>query len=218
MSRNNANRSSTNARSRRSPPVPPVTSSTLSIRNPERSLGVTYQFIQTLPHYTIAQSSLTSSVGSYSFTLSSLTQAATFTGLFDQYRVEEIMVTLSPMFRANALATPVGSTLIPFIYTVVDLDDDAAPALLTDLLEYNTCQTHSDEQSFSFTFRPKVAVSTYTGGVSGYIVTNGWIDCANTAVKHYGWKHAVTPAAFAQTALQVWNVSTRVRLSFKNVR
>jgi len=186
--------------------------------HPERSLNMTYTFLQTVPYYTIAQSALTSTVGAYYFSLSQLPQATTFTSLFDQYRVDELEVTLFPMFRANAFPASVGAVLTPLIYTVVDLDDATAPSLLSDLYEYQNTQVHSDDKPFSFRFKPKVGLATYTGGLAGYTVTNGWIDAASTSVQHYGWKHALSPGSSGQVALQVWNVSTKVKISFKNVR
>lgn len=150
--------------------------------------------------------------------LNQLSQANNLIAIFDTYRIDEVEVTFFPMFRANAFPTTVGNILVPLIYTAVDLDDSASPGGVFALEEYGCCQIHSDDKPFSFSYKPKWAAAAYAGMTTGYAVAGGWLDCGYPSVQHFGWKYAVTPGATGQTALQVWNVSMKVKVSFKNVR
>jgi hypothetical protein len=183
-----------------------------------RDSSQVYQFQQLTPPTVISQSGLSGSTGAISFTISELDQASSFAALFDQYRIETIEVTFSPMYRANPLNTA-SAVLIPLIYVAVDYDDANTPSSLAVLREYENCTVHDDSQEFTIVFHPHVAIAAYSGAFTSFSnQVSPWIDLASTGVLHYGIKWGITGVTASQSTSQSWNVSARFKFACRNVR
>jgi len=152
------------------------------------------------------------------FRLVDLDQATDLVQVFDQYRIDEIEVTFRPNYTANPLGVA-ATTLVPLLYTVVDYDDAVTPATIPELRARSNC-TESMYETVIRRFVPHVADATWAG-TSGYEQGNSsrkWIDCAAEEVEHYGIKYGCSPGNPGQVVFQTWVVSTRYKISFKNIR
>jgi len=178
-----------------------------------------YQFEQYTGDGSVAQVSTTPILGAFQFAMSGLDQYATFAALFDQYRLDWIECMFSPMFRANAMAGT-NAVAVAMIYTAVDYDDASTPGSEAVVRQYQNCICHDDSEPFVIRWKPAIALAAYGGSAfTSYANRQGqWIDWSSSGVPHYGLKYAITPGQSGQTTYQVWNLTTRLYFSCKNVR
>jgi hypothetical protein len=167
---------------------------------------------------TILQQSGSFAYGALSTKFSDLSQNAQLAYVFDQYRIEEVQHTFRPMFTANQL--PSSSTFyLPMLYVVIDYDDIATLTPAYFYQAYANCNTSMCE-TVSVTYRPHIAMAAYGGSTfTAYAnQSNQWIDCSSSSVPHYGVKYGCDAGGAGQTSFQSFVISTRIRISFKNVR
>lgn len=178
-----------------------------------------YRFVQTSSNSILQQTATAPFLFAFNFQLAFIDQSSTYTALFDQYKIEHVELTFSPMFRANSLSNVTTAAIVPLIYVALDYDDGSTPSSLTTLREYQNLVVRSDEKSFSVTLNPHIAMSAYNGAFAGYAnVVAPWLDCSTTNIQHYGVKVGIDAALTGQTVFQAWNVTTRYHLAFRNVR
>jgi hypothetical protein len=155
----------------------------------------------------------TSTVGntfvSITATLSSLNDYASYTSVFDQYRIMGIESIFTP--SNGALLT----TTIGHVHSVLDYDDNTSitPA---QALDYPNCIISNLGDTVVRSFKPHIALAAYAGGVfTSFANTTGqWIDCSSSGVVHYGLKIAVNPTSVAinyDSIIKLW-------LQFRNPR
>jgi len=179
-----------------------------------------HPFRQLIADFTTVQTIAPASgtYGAVQHTINQLEQFASFSALFDQYRITKVDVHFRPMFTAATMSVPANS-LTPLIYTCVDYDDANTPTAISQLREYENCKVHDDKKAFRISYVPHCASAMYSGAFTSFgNVTSPWIDMASPTVQHYGYKWAITPGAVGQALLQVWNVTTKLTVQFKNVR
>jgi len=158
---------------------------------------------------------------SMAFSLQDLTQVATFTAAFDQYRFEKVEVVFQSQSDAiNVVATVSPNNSTCANYVVLDFDDSTTLANLAAAQEYDNVQVVSYGRDMKTVVHPTMALATWAGGAfSGYNITKaGWIDCANTAVAHYGIKGILTELTALSTQTMAWNVFAKYYVSFRNTR
>jgi hypothetical protein len=164
-------------------------------------------------------SACTSSAAVATFTawnvsLNSFTQQASFTALFDQYRIVETEYRFVPRYVA-ADNNVVNAGLF---HSVIDYDDSNLLAAVTDALSYNNCRMWSPGQNMNklvLHFKPHVALAAFSGAFTSYAnVVSPWLDCASSGVTHFGIKTAWT----ATSAVLVMDLYIRVKAEFKNLR
>jgi hypothetical protein len=153
--------------------------------------------------------------------LQDLGQVATMTALFDQYRIDKYEIKFVPQSTAiNVMNTASPNDSVPSLYVVMDFDDSNALASLAAALEYDSVQVVQYGEGLMVTINPSMALSTWASGAfSGYnIVKSGWLDCANTAIPHYGIKGAFAGLQALSTSNCYWDVFCKVFVSFRNTR
>lgn len=160
----------------------------------------------------------------WQFTLNMLPQVATFTSLYDVYRISKIEFTIRPRAVIHQiLGGGQGTVGLPaynnFIYAV-DNDDANVPASYNELREYGNAKEIQllQGRKHVITFKPAVAQIIYNNGIT---TANGerfspWIDVANPAVPHYGIKIALPPTTSANQI--TCDITVRYLLEFKQVR
>jgi hypothetical protein len=179
-----------------------------------------FRFVQTLAETQLTQ---TNSVQYYTagYGFAQIPQYSSFAAIFDQYKIEEIQVVFRPMLNAVGQVNPNVATgfIAPQLYTVVDYDDSATPSSIAQLESYANCNV-SMYETVAITFTPHIAV----GGAYGSSFTQytnmepQWIDCSSPNVTHYGIKAGCDGGDTSMTNFQVWLITTRVRVAFRNVR
>ena len=147
----------------------------------------------------------------FNYTLDSLGQYASWTSIFDQYRIVQIEARFLPR-GSSSLATPFNVGLIT---SVIDYDDSTALSSVATALDYANELTCEVGRPFLRTFKPKAAMALYGGAFSSFgNLASPWIDAASTAVQHYGLKMAVPTT---NTAVQ-YDAVVKFWLQFRNVR
>jgi len=172
------------------------------------------------PPYIVAAPSV-NSYFSMAFSLQDLSQAATLTALFDQYRIDKVVVKFVPQAQAlNVMNVASPNNSVPALYAVLDFDDATALTSLAAATQYDNVQIVPYGEGLDITVWPSNTPALYASGAfSGYEVQKAqWVDCANTAVGHYGIKGLVTSLLALSTSNVVWDIYSKYYVSFRNTR
>jgi len=160
--------------------------------------------------------------GSMAFSLQDLDQVTSFTALFDQYRIDRVVVqikTRNPSANFNAAST--ANATPPSTYWVIDRDDSTQPTTLAQLRQYDNVQEAAVSDNVEIDLQPSVTPALYASGAfSGYGVsrTGIWLDVANVSIPHYGVKFGITEISATATNTYYWDCVFYYYLSFRNVR
>ncbi len=155
------------------------------------------------------------------FGLQDLLQASSFTGVWDQYRIEKIKA----MFVATASEVTYSTTAtappaVPPLAIVVDYDDSTVLGSMAAALNYDNIQLLAPYQSCSVEIIPKFAPTVWNSGVASGFSTKAsideWIDVASPAIPFFGIKGYVSADA-SSTGHQSWRVYVEYVVSFKNI-
>jgi len=132
--------------------------------------------------------------GASQFSLNQLAEYASWTTVFDQYRILVVECVLEfPMNESTSITSDPGRWV-----SVIDTDDATVPTSLDVLTSYSTAVSSSATQSHFHRWAPGVAVDLYTGAFGGFgTAVSPWIDCASANVVHYGLKYGCSPGAGA---------------------
>jgi hypothetical protein len=190
--------------------------STISHNPP--SVSKTYTVRITTQTTTLLTATATSSQNpTYVFSLGDLDSSTEFTGLFDQYRIECVCFKLLPMQNAIGLQTNSTTTTVT-PYVVVDYDDNNALTSAAQARSFESCIIVPPGRTCTRQFRPRIAVSAYTGSFGGFANLDAqWLDAASPTIQHYGVKLFIPGATAAQTMLQSWTVEREYWISFRKV-
>lgn len=139
----------------------------------------------------------------FNLPLNALSGFASYTVLFDQYRIEQIEVWLEPSVVASLQAS---------LVTVVDVDDSNTPTSFGQVGDHQGALIGPSNMGRYHCWKPHMAVAAYSGAFTSYSnQVAGWIDCASPAVQHYGFKSWCT---LTNTAI-AFNVTYRAVVSFR---
>lgn len=173
-------------------------------------LNHVYRYRQQIESGVVLTTSTTlNTFGYWAFSLSLCSQSATFSALFDQYRVELIELWITPSSQSGDIG------MNSKFATVIDVDDSNLLTAYTDALEYESCVSSNLNDAHYRRWVPHVAVAAYSGAFTSYMnVEAPWIDVGSPGVLHYGVKLAAQPSAVAHGVV----ANARVTISFRNVR
>jgi len=155
-------------------------------RNPRNILTTTRMYEGT----SVTASNAGALAQAYSFNLNSLPNVTELSNLFDQYRINAISFTMIPNVTGNDM-NPVSTYYeMPNVHSVIDFDDDAAPAAVTELMQYPSYRRTRGTQIHTRYFKPCIAQTIYkTGATTGTSQRRAWwLDLADTTVPHFGLK------------------------------
>lgn len=160
--------------------------------------------------------------GSISFTLSQISGHAELTALFDEYRINWLKLTFSPLVAPQASTTGAGTQANPThpFYTAIDYNDSAAPATMTALGEYSSCVTHEmNGKPFTVFLRPHILTMVYESLIatsySSTPTNRVWLCTVNNAIPHYGVKWGFMGTNPAVAFVPAFNVSAEFSISCK---
>lgn len=137
---------------------------------------------------------------SHVFALQDIVNADEFGNLFDQYRINKVIVTyqlLNNPNAANALNTlgnnPSGTNWYPTCWSIVDYDDSASSNIEEMKQRIGVKrQVMKPDKIIKFVVRPKVQVQVYkTALTTGYAPKSMFIDMSTRDVSHYGLKTVI---------------------------
>jgi hypothetical protein len=157
------------------------------------------------------------------FTLADLPQSATFTALYDLYRIKEIEVTFSPLCNMNGTqSAALSATMSEYcMYYAVDLDDASVVSPLSALMEYEDVKRHDflHKGPLVVRFKPRVAMAAYSGAFTSYANTKDqWLDCGSTGIQYYGIKWALPCPVNTTFGIPPVALVVRYLVEFKTVR
>lgn len=153
--------------------------------------------------FTYAYGASTSSFdGSYylgaTFAINQLPAVGEFSALYDMYRINGIK--FSFMYRSTALSAmetnnQPGHIGMPYMYYVIDRDDNSTPTAVVELQEYAKSKRFdfdTGRRVCNIYWKPNVCdvVHNTSGTTARSQVFNRWIDFASVAVEHFGLKLA----------------------------
>lgn len=170
-----------------------------------------YTFERSLAPTVISSSTVTPNFQSYSFQLNDFPNFGEFTSLFDQYRLERVLIRIIPHSTIGSTADPVDG----YLAVVVDYDDATNPSSIDAMMEYQNSTIVPATQEFQTSIVPRAAVAAYSGAFTSYAnVGRQWCDVASPAIQHYGFKIGI-----AQTSsVRKWSVYRKYTLAFRSPR
>lgn len=151
----------------------------------------------------------------FNFQAGDLSEISSFTSIYDQYRIIRVELDLRAVTQPGVTATT--APAYAFLFIVNDFDDSVALASASLALNYKNVCILSPGQHHKRSIVPHV--NTAVGSSS--ILASGsvpcpWLDCADTAVPHYGTKIAVTQSS--STNLTSWFLWAKYTIQFRMVR
>lgn len=169
----------------------------------------------------ITNDNVIENVGAVSYRLQDLTNYANYTVIWDQYRINKIVIRARPIRTTQVVAqvedtsNPTGVTNIPSFCIAKDFDDANSPASFAQLCARTFSKRRLATQKMNYKFTPATLETVYAPVVSAYSPKyKTWLDCAYTSVPHYGIKYAMEVAAPA--GIYGVELQTDVYVSFKN--
>lgn len=165
----------------------------------------------------ITQGSLLPTYGAMAFRLDDIPQFATYSALFDQYKILKVLVRFRPQFNVADIKTDQNSIGTPqTLLTLIDFDDANAPTGLDEIRDYQLCREHNFFKEFTVELTPRIAISAYNGAFGAFANTTSYLDIASVNVQHYAVKFGISTAT--STYGQAWTVSAEYIVDFKNIR
>lgn len=161
--------------------------------------------------FTVTSSTSVVQLGGFSFKLNLWPNYASWTALFDKYRIDEIEL----HFQADGVQlNSTNSQLAPVFAVALDFDNDANPSSVDDVIRRSKSVVCAGTTNFRRHFIPRVAREVYNGVAStNYEEAAGpvWLDCASAATPHYGVVYAMGTASSTSYA---YRVHAKFRVSF----
>lgn len=163
---------------------------------------------------------VTSNLGNYS-----LPNSSEFPALYDQYRIDGVLIEFRFSNNNSSLNSP--NISLPLLYIADDFDD-ANPISKDAICQYSKCKTtllgSGAREKFSHRTIPKPLVQLYESAIStgyGNPTRPQWIDANDITVPHYGlkvtWDNTMNTAG-TDTYIGVLDMVFTYRLSMKDTR
>jgi hypothetical protein len=161
-------------------------------------------------------------IGGVSITAPSLPNASEYSALFDQYKVEKVMVRMD-YSGVNAFSNTGVANVPPLALFILD-HDDPNDAVVNDLLQFPQVLTHSwvegGYKPFQVAFKPRPLADIAGSGLStGYAPTREapFIRTSEITIPHYGLKMALlNNGGSASAVIGFFQVTVLYDLAFIN--
>lgn len=131
----------------------------------------------------------------FTFSLSDLPVVSDFASLYDQYKLNFVILKIRLYNTPDAQSGFINSSNYPTLYYVKDYDDDSIPTSLNQLREHGDCQTRVLRPN-AYTYiklKPRLLSPIYVSALSTTYapIRARPIDFAQTTTPHYGMKFAI---------------------------
>ncbi len=186
-----------------------------------RTLNSNYMNVMLRTRDTIVSNNNLSEVyETYRFQLSSCLNSGAYTAMWDQYKINKVVITWRPIrtqvvVAQNEDVTPGTFTNIPSVVYAKD-HDDLTPVTYADTRVRFGAKEKLATKGHAMKIVPATLTEIYQSTIStAYSPQFGkWLDCANSTVPHYGVRLAME-AAEPQGSYTL-ECKTLIYLSFKN--
>jgi len=172
---------------------------------------------------TLTQSGSTDKFAALAFRFDDLQNAASYSALFDQYRIEKVRLT----FKSRNAATYVANTAspnaaVPWGIAVVDRDDAATPTSIAQLQQYDNAVAFTGCDTFTVELIPSITPSVFSSAVlGGYSLRDSdstWLDMANQDILCYGVKIGISALTLSSTSNWSWDIFGEMIVSCRKSR
>jgi len=154
----------------------------------------------------------------YYGSLNQVPSSSDFTGLYDQFKILAMKLTLIPRGTSSDI-TPVGTAAGQSVgvFSVIDYDDNNNLTSISQACQYENMKMTRSHQVHTRYFKPRIqAPAVASAGVQNAVNTRGWLDIATGGdVNHYGIKYALQ---IAPNSVQTFDLKVDYYLAFKSVR
>lgn len=137
-------------------------------------------------------------LGAFNFYLAQLPNYTEFTNLYDQYRINKILIKFVP--NVNSADVAASATIAQF-NTVLDFNDSTPLASLNNCFEYGNWRMTRGTQVHTRIFTPSsLDAVANTGGTTPSFVNptwKQWIATSSANIPHFGLKYCAEPTASA---------------------
>lgn len=150
----------------------------------------------------------------WGFTLGQLPDASNFTGLYDEYKINKVVLKILPKFSQTLQSAT--SNQLGQILTAIDYDDaNSLPqaTCIDEISQYQSFRIHPGNRPVTRVIVPKVEL---TGSGVQAPKSRQWLDCDNTTSLHNGLK-IVLPKLSASGTTMNYDVLVTHYMSFRNV-
>lgn len=167
----------------------------------------------------------TDTIYNLAFELNSLPGAADFTALFDQYRIKAIKVNFIPLGNVSSWTTgitgtnpfPAGSYAVRSWSALDFNDDNNPPTSIAGIQEYGNAKWKPYNRVHSRYFYPRITLSNGAGQDINFAGKQPWIQCSNSAQRHYGIIFGVD-ASTAPMGTALYKLEYKMYLQFRSPR
>jgi len=154
----------------------------------------------------------------YQFQLNQLPNYQEFTALFDAYRINCVVLRMTPMntvFKGN---TDANNENTPTVYAAIDYNNADSPTSADEMKQYANVLVFPMYQSRNFKIRPRLAIPVYRPGATAAYIQQPkqWIDCNYADVPHYGLRVWVE-AGQARNAFRT-TIECTYYMTFRNLK
>lgn len=179
---------------------------------PPKPTNLVFHILRTAASFLISASTTQAIDGVIEFSLNKLSNTSELVSLFTSYRINAVEVTFEATSNMATAPTTAPAIKTPDLHTAIDY---VGQNTTTDLINMRDSETYVRVPCYRTCARrltPRFAVESMP--VFGDGPSDGWLDTANTTVKHHGVRYLVDQS----THHYGWNVSVKYHISFKYVR
>lgn len=171
----------------------------------------------------ISVDNLTNYVTAWGFTLAQLPGYSNFTELYDEYRINKVVMKIIPKFNEVVIPTDSSSgevKVLSQVHTAIDYDDSLSlpqASALDDICQYQNHKMTMGNRMHTRVLVPRVELA----ADSSYSAPKArqWLDCDNATALHNGIKVCIPKLQSANTSLEInYDVQITTYLSFRNVK
>lgn len=157
----------------------------------------------------------------YSFKLDNVVNPSDFTNLYDQYRINKVVLYLERVWDQTG-AVGAGNPSNKKLRVVHDYNDSNVLSQEDDYLEYSNCKSYNavGRGSIKITLYPKInnVVENVGGAANAFTSMSSnkvWLNIQEDEVPHFGIKIFV-PGSITSNTLELFKVRAKFYLSLKN--
>lgn len=152
------------------------------------------------------------------FRLDLLPSYTEFTNLFDEYKLNMVVVHFIPQY--TMVNPEVGGAAVDtgMLYYAADYDDGSTPTSKDYMLQMENCRYLTVTQAAHVAIRPKssIVVDANGGTYVGASIGPTWINCGSGIYNHYGLK--VWCQGSTTTTIYQWRVLVDYYITFRKAR
>lgn len=172
-----------------------------------------YRFQKLIDGGVVTSTSVADGLYADNFSLANLSEASSFTSIYDQYRIVSVELDLVALTQPAVTA----ATAVPYSFcaVVVDLDDASPLASFSLALNYANLALLPPGRGINKRIKPHVNAETNTSSAVVNL-TSPWLDASDTTVPHFGFKIAVKQST--STFVSSWYRWYKLVFEFRAVR